>query len=98
MFGGKKMNLKKVMFYKEDCDLIFQNDVDFNKFYCMDLEYGKVVDEWNVYDDILVVIFVLENKFVQMFGEQIFFGVLNNVFFCVDFCIFGNKFVESDKQ
>lgn len=96
--GGKKMNPKKVMLHKEDRDLILQNDVDPNKLYRMDLEYGKVVDEWNVHDDIPVVTFAPENKFAQMSGEQTFLGVSNNALFRVDPRISGNKLVESDKQ
>ncbi|KAL2211056.1 VID27-domain-containing protein [Sarocladium strictum] len=96
--GGKKMNPKKVMLHKEDRDLILQNDVDPNKLYRMDLEYGKVVDEWNVHDDIPVVTFAPENKFAQMSGEQTFVGVSNNSLFRVDPRLSGNKLVENEKQ
>ncbi|KAJ3547888.1 hypothetical protein NM208_g1270 [Fusarium decemcellulare] len=37
---------KKVMLHEEDRDLIMQNMVDPTKLYRMDIEYGKVVDEW----------------------------------------------------
>ncbi|KAF4454985.1 Vid27 family [Fusarium albosuccineum] len=37
---------KKVMLHKEDRDLIMQNMVDPAKLFRMDIEYGKVVDEW----------------------------------------------------
>lgn len=96
--GGKKMNPKRVMLHKEDRDLILQNDIDPNKLYRMDLEYGKVVDEWNVHDDIPVVNFAPENKFAQMTGEQTFLGVSNNALFRIDPRLSGSKLVESDKQ
>ncbi|KAL7805809.1 VID27 cytoplasmic domain-containing protein [Trichoderma aethiopicum] len=94
--GGKLMNPKKVMLHKEDRDLIMQNDVDPNKLYRMDIEYGKVVDEWNVHDDIPVTTFAPENKFAQMTGEQTFLGISHNALFRVDPRQAGNKIVDSE--
>ena len=42
----------KVMLHAEDSNLIMQNKDQPNSLYRMDLEYGKVVDEWKVHDDI----------------------------------------------
>lgn len=95
---GKLMNPKKVMLHGEDRDLIIQNNVDANKLYRMDIEYGKVVDEWNVHDDIPVVNFAPENKFAQMTSEQTFLGVSNNSLFRVDPRLGGNKLVDSDMK
>ena len=93
---GQLMNPKKVMLHSEDRDLVLQNQNDPNKLYRMDLEYGKVVDEWNVHDDIPVVNFAPENKFAQMTAEQTFLGVSNNALFRVDPRVSGNKLVDSD--
>lgn len=94
---GKKMgNPRKVMLHSEDRDLVFQSDTNPNKLYRMDLEAGKVVDEWNVHDDIGVVSFGPENKFAQMTAEQTFLGVSNNALFRVDPRVQGNKLVQSD--
>ncbi|KAK8922603.1 Vacuolar import and degradation protein 27 [Metarhizium anisopliae] len=82
--GGKLMSPKKVMLHSEDRDLIIQNGVDANKLYRMDIEYGKVVDEWKVHDDIPVVTFAPENKFAQMTSEQTFLGVSSNALYRVD--------------
>ncbi|KAI6778135.1 Vacuolar import and degradation protein-like protein [Emericellopsis cladophorae] len=94
---GKKMgNPSKVMLHSEDRDLVFQSDTNPNKLYRMDLEAGKVVDEWNVHDDIGVVSFGPENKFAQMTAEQTFLGVSNNALFRVDPRVHGDKLVQSD--
>jgi hypothetical protein len=95
---GKLMNPKKVMLHSEDRDLILQNDVDPNKLYRMDLEYGKVVDEWKVHDDLPVVTFAPKDKFAQMTGEQTFVGVSNNALFKVDPRLSGNKIVDSEMK
>ncbi|KAK2595545.1 Vacuolar import and degradation protein 27 [Conoideocrella luteorostrata] len=96
--SGKLMSPKKVMLHSEDRDLIMQNGVDPNKLYRMDIEYGKVVDEWNVHDDIPVVTFAPENKFAQMTSEQTFLGVSNNALYRIDPRLSGNKLVDTDMK
>lgn len=94
--NGKLMNPKKVMLHSEDRDLILQNEIDPNKLYRMDLEYGKVVDEWKIHDDIPVVTFAPENKFAQMTSEQTFLGVSHNALYRIDPRLSGQKLVDSD--
>ena len=57
---GKLFSPKKVMLHAEDRDMVMQNADDPNSLYRMDLEYGKVVDEWKVHDDIPVKTFAPE--------------------------------------
>ncbi|TQS32030.1 hypothetical protein Golomagni_07669, partial [Golovinomyces magnicellulatus] len=96
--GGKLMSPKKVMLHGEDRDMIIQNQVDPNKLYRMDIEYGKVVDEWNVHDDVPVVTFAPEKKFSQMTSEQTFLGVSNNALYRIDPRLTGNKLVDADMK
>lgn len=93
---GKLFSPKKVMLHNEDRNLILQKDSDPNKLYRMDLEYGKVVDEWNVHDDIPVVTFAPESKFSQMTGEQTFLGISRNALYRVDPRLSGAKLVDSE--
>ena len=58
--GGKLFSPKKVMLHQEDASMILQNEGDPHSLYRMDLEYGKVVDEWKVHDDIPVKTFAPE--------------------------------------
>ena len=57
---GKLFSPKKVMLHTEDANMILQNEENPNSLYRMDLEYGKVVDEWKVHDDIPVKTFAPE--------------------------------------
>jgi hypothetical protein len=57
---GKAFNPNKVMLHQEDTNMILQNLDNPNALYRMDLETGKVVDEWNVHDDIPVKVFAPE--------------------------------------
>ena len=58
--GGKLFSPKKIMLHAEDTNMILQNENNPNSLYRMDLEYGKVVDEWKVHDDIPVNTFAPE--------------------------------------
>lgn len=93
--GGELFSPKKVMLHNEDRNLILQKDNDPNKLYRMDLEYGKVIDEWKVHDDIPVVTFAPENKFAQMTHEPTFLGISHNAMYRVDPRMSGNKLVDA---
>ncbi|EPE27848.1 C-terminal (heme d1) of cytochrome cd1-nitrite reductase [Glarea lozoyensis ATCC 20868] len=94
--GGKLFNPKKVMLHAEDTNMILQNEGDPNSLYRMDLEYGKIVDEWKVHDDIPVNTFAPESKFAQMTGEQTFLGLSRNALYRIDPRLAGNKLVDSE--
>ncbi|KAI1276241.1 VID27 cytoplasmic protein [Xylaria sp. FL0933] len=92
---GELFSPKKVMLHNEDRNMILQKDNDPHKLYRMDLEYGKVVDEWNVHEDIPVLEYAPENKFAQMTHEPTFLGVSKNALFRVDPRLSGTKLVDS---
>lgn len=94
--GGKLFSPKKVMLHAEDTNMILQNESDPNSLYRMDLEYGKIVDEWKVHDDIPVNTFAPESKFSQMTGEQTFLGLSRNALYRIDPRLAGNKLVDSE--
>lgn len=96
--GGKLLSPKKVMLHSEDRDLIMQSGADANKLFRMDLEYGKVVDEWKIHDDIPVVTFAPEKKFSQMTSEQTFLGVSNNALYRIDPRLAGSKLVDTEMK
>ncbi|KAI1812815.1 VID27-domain-containing protein [Poronia punctata] len=92
---GELFSPKKVMLHNEDRNMILQKNDDPHKLYRMDLEYGKVVDEWNVHEDIPVLEIAPENKFAQMTHEPTFLGVSKNALFRVDPRLSGAKLVDS---
>ena len=59
--SGTLFSPKKVMLHTEDTNMILQDEKNLNAVYRMDLEYGKIVDEWKVHDDIQVNTFAPEN-------------------------------------
>ncbi|KKZ65846.1 hypothetical protein EMCG_08351 [[Emmonsia] crescens] len=94
--GGKLFSPKKVMLHSEDSNMILQNEQDPHSLYRMDLEYGKVVDEWKVHDDIPVTSFAPETKFSQMTSNQQFVGISRNALYRIDPRLSGNKLVQKD--
>lgn len=57
---GKLFSPTKVMLHASDRNLILQDPNSANSVYRMDLETGKVVDEWKVHDDIGIKTFAPE--------------------------------------
>ncbi|PUU81575.1 VID27 cytoplasmic protein-domain-containing protein [Tuber borchii] len=93
---GKIFEPKKVMLHGEDTGLIMQDENNPHSLFRMDLEYGKVVDEWKVHEDIPIDIFAPESKFAQMTNEQTFLGLSHNALYRVDPRLSGNKLVDSE--
>ncbi|ETN41313.1 uncharacterized protein HMPREF1541_03248 [Cyphellophora europaea CBS 101466] len=95
---GKLFSPKKVMLHAEDQNMVLQDELNPNSLYRMDLEYGKVVDEWKVHDDVPVIGFGPETKFSQQTASQPFVGHSRNALFRLDPRVSGNKLVESDMK
>ena len=93
---GTVFSPKKVMLHAEDRNMVLQSEKNPNSLYRMDLEVGKVVDEWKVHDDIPVNVFAPENKFAQMTGEQTFLGLSKNALYRIDPRKSGNKLVDTE--
>ncbi|CAG8597942.1 8477_t:CDS:10 [Ambispora gerdemannii] len=82
--SGKTFSPKKVMLHEEDSSLLLMNDQNEHSLYKMDLEYGKIVEEWNVHDVIPCTNIVPEKKFAQMTGEKTVIGISHNSIFRID--------------
>jgi hypothetical protein len=93
---GKTFSPRKVMLHAGDRDMVLQRDNDPNSLYRMDLETGKVVDEWKVHEDIPVNVYAPESKFAQKTGEQTFLGLSKNALYRIDPRLSGNKLVDSE--
>lgn len=92
---GKLFSPKKVMLHQGDESMVLQDPNNANALYRMDLEYGKVVDEWKVHNDIEVTNFAPETKFAQQTDTNTFIGHSRNALFKIDPRVAGDKLVES---
>jgi tricorn protease-like protein len=66
--------------------------------YQMDLETGKVVEEWKVHDDITINSMAPIDKLAQMTSEATLYGTSHNAIFRVDPRMSGTKLVQKDMK
>lgn len=92
---GRAFKPGKIMLHAEDQNMVMQDESNPNSLFRMDLEYGKIVDEWKIHDDIPVTNFAPETKFAQQTAAQPFIGHSKNALFRIDPRVAGNKLVES---
>lgn len=83
------------MLHEQDNKMIVMNKAEPNSLYYMDLERGKVVEEWKVHDDVQVNHIAPDNKFAQTTVEKTIVGASGNALFRIDPRISGNKMVDS---
>ncbi|KAL5508413.1 VID27 [Sanghuangporus vaninii] len=85
--GFKKMKTfrpKHMMLHDQDAKMILLNENAEHSLFAMDIEYGKIVDEWKVDDNISVDHIAPKAKFSQMTGEQTIVGTSHNALFRID--------------
>ncbi|TFK75851.1 VID27-domain-containing protein [Pluteus cervinus] len=92
---GKEFKPKQVMLHDQDTKMIIMNPTDPNSLFSMDIERGKIVEEWKVHDDITVDHITPENKFAPTTREQTLVGISHNSLFRIDPRVSGTKLVES---
>lgn len=92
---GKGFRPGKVMLHNQDASLVMMDPSNTHALYNMDLEYGKVVEEWKVHDDVPVRNVVPDSKYAQMTAEKTMIGHSHNGIFRIDPRISGNKLVDA---
>ncbi|RPD67184.1 VID27 cytoplasmic protein [Lentinus tigrinus ALCF2SS1-7] len=92
---GKKFSPKHVMLHDQDSKMILMNPTNPNSLFSLDIERGKVVEEWKVHDDITVDHIAPTEKFAQKTSEATVVGISHNALFRIDPRVSGNKMVDS---
>ncbi|KAI0335447.1 VID27 cytoplasmic protein [Cubamyces sp. BRFM 1775] len=92
---GKVFSPKHVMLHDQDTKMVLMNPAEPHALYSLDIERGKVVEEWKVHDDITVDAIAPDNKFAQMTPEQTLVGISHNSLFRIDPRVSGTKMVDS---
>ncbi|KAN0097408.1 VID27 cytoplasmic domain containing protein [Tylopilus felleus] len=92
---GKEFKPQEVMLHDQDTRMILMNPSDPHSLYSMDIERGKVVEEWKVHEDVTVDHMAPDNKFAQTTREQTLVGASHNALFRIDPRISGDKMVDS---
>ncbi|EKM59236.1 uncharacterized protein PHACADRAFT_136651 [Phanerochaete carnosa HHB-10118-sp] len=93
--GSKAINPAQIMLHDRDSKMIIMDKDTPNSVFHLDIERGKIVEEWKVNENIPVRHIAPENKFAQMTPEQTFIGASGNALFRIDPRISGDKLVDS---
>ena len=94
--SGKGFRPLKMMLHNQDAQMVLMDPSNKNAIYNMDLEYGKIVDEWKVHDDVQVNNVVPNSKYAQMTAEKTMVGHSHNGVYRIDPRLSGNKLVDSE--
>jgi hypothetical protein len=83
------------MLHDQDTKMILMHPSDPHSLYSMDIERGKVVEEWKVHEHVSVEHVAPDNKFAQTTREQTVVGISHNALFRIDPRVSGTKLVDS---
>ncbi|RCK57521.1 Vacuolar import and degradation protein 27 [Candida viswanathii] len=94
---GKSFNPEKLLLHQQDQFMIMSNP-GFNdkSLYKMDLNRGKIVEEWQVSKDVPVKSYAPNSKFAQLTDEQTLTGISANGLFTIDPRLSGTKLVNDN--
>jgi len=92
---GKEFKPQEVMLHDQDTKMVLMNPSNPNSLFNLDIERGKVVEEWNIHEDVPVNHIAPDNKFAQTTPEQTLIGISHNALFRIDPRISGSKMVDS---
>ncbi|WFD06303.1 tRNA (guanine(9)-N(1))-methyltransferase [Malassezia vespertilionis] len=92
---GKLFTPSRVMLHEQDSAMVLMDPNNKHALYRMDLEYGKVVEEWNVNPDVPVTNILPNTKTAQMSADKTLIGTSRNGIFRIDPRMEGNKLVDS---
>ncbi|CAE6438038.1 unnamed protein product [Rhizoctonia solani] len=93
---GKQFAPKKMMLHQQDATLVLMNEQNPNALYQMDIETGKIVEEWKISDYMEINAMAPDSKFAQMTPQQTLVGTSHNALFRIDPRVSGNKLVDSE--
>ena len=82
--SNEKFQARKLLLHNQDSSMLMLKPGDHQNVYRMDLEYGKVVEEWHVDDNIKVDDIVQSTKYGQQSVNNTLVGLNNKSIFSID--------------
>ncbi|KAJ1914140.1 Vacuolar import and degradation protein 27 [Mycoemilia scoparia] len=93
---GNEFLPSNMMLHEQDQSMILSNPNQPNNLYRMDVEYGKVVDEWTVHEDIPTNIVVPDSKYAPTTSNKTLVGLSHNSIYRIDPRLPGQKCVDDE--
>lgn len=88
-------SLSKVVLHQQDSAMVMMDPRDLDTAYKMDLEYGKIVEEWQMPGTTGVLNLVGDSKYSNLTDNKTMVGHSQNAMFRIDPRLSGNKIVDS---
>ncbi|KAI0092847.1 VID27 cytoplasmic protein [Irpex rosettiformis] len=93
--SNRAINPKEVMLHEQDTKMVIMDDNSPNSLFELDIERGKIVEEWKVNDNVPVKHIAPDSKFAPMTHQQTLVGASGNALFRIDPRLSGDKLVDS---
>lgn len=96
---GNTIRPEKMMLHQQDQNMIISDKQHSeNKLYKMDLNRGKIVEEWEVNEQYPIVSYGPNSKFSQLSSEQTLTGISSKSIFQIDPRLSNSKFISNDAK
>ncbi|KAJ1647041.1 Vacuolar import and degradation protein 27, partial [Coemansia asiatica] len=96
---GRRFTPSTTMLHEGDSAMVLRDESRPKDLFKMDVEYGKVVEEWKVHEDVPTVSIAPVTKYSQMTDEKTLVGLSHNMVYRIDPRIGGrSKIVEDQVQ
>ncbi|KAF9969962.1 hypothetical protein BGZ73_007476 [Actinomortierella ambigua] len=94
--AGKEVNPSLMLLHDQDTSMMLLDPKDQDKAYRMDLEYGKIVDEWSLPGTSGVSHLLGDSKYSHLHGTNTMIGMAKDSIFRIDPRLSGNKIVQQE--
>lgn len=93
---GREINPSKVLLHEQDTAMVMMDPRDLDIAYKMDLEYGKIVEEWSMPGTTGVLNLVADSKYSHLTDNKTMIGLSKEAMFRIDPRLSGSKIVDSE--
>ncbi|KAF9360599.1 hypothetical protein BGX26_008584 [Mortierella sp. AD094] len=93
---GKQINPARVVLHEQDTSMVMMDPRDLDTAYKMDLEYGKIVEEWDMAGTSGVLNLVGDSKYSHLTNNKTMVGHSNTAMFRVDPRLSGSKIATTE--
>ncbi|KAF8983482.1 hypothetical protein BGZ46_010157 [Entomortierella lignicola] len=93
---GREINPTRVVLHEQDTSMVMMDPRDLDTAYKMDLEYGKIVEEWNMPGTSGVLNLVGDTKYSHLTSNKTMVGHSRTAMFRVDPRLSGSKLATTE--
>ncbi|KAF9217590.1 hypothetical protein BGZ59_002701 [Podila verticillata] len=96
--AGNEIKPSQVVLHEEDTSMVMLDPRNKHQAYKMDLEYGKIVEEWNLHGTSGVCRLIGDGKYAHTTQSKTMLGLAEDAIFRIDSRLPGGMIVENEKK